>query len=228
MSSTEQQPNIEALQLLRVPFAPESISRLPKPTKRDNEKGKCNECGGWHGLPAVHLDYVGHADLTSRLLEVDPLWTWEPMGLTDQGLPVITVREKIATMWIRLTIAGVTRLGVGSCETNKPDVEKELIGDALRNAAMRFGAALDLWSKSERAAKANEDEESPKTKQQREPIVDLSGQVNDLCNTVPGFRDALRAVWKKDWGKANSVKESRVHEARALIDLLAQTLGGES
>ncbi|HEX7822877.1 MAG TPA: hypothetical protein VF463_19950 [Sphingobium sp.] len=23
--------------------------------------------------------------------------------------------------------------------------EKEVIGDALRNAAMRFGAALDLW-----------------------------------------------------------------------------------
>jgi hypothetical protein len=37
---------------------------------------------------------------------------------------------------------------------------KEAIGDALRNAAMRFGAALDLWAKSDlREAQA----EHPKT-----------------------------------------------------------------
>ena len=35
---------------------PATISKLPKPTKRENAKGKCDECGGWHGLPAVHLD----------------------------------------------------------------------------------------------------------------------------------------------------------------------------
>ena len=36
--------------------------------------------------------------------------------------------------------------------------EKEVIGDALRNAAMRFGAALDLWHKGQLHADEDEDE----------------------------------------------------------------------
>jgi hypothetical protein len=144
------------LEKLRTPFPPDQIHKLPKPTKKDATKGKCNECGGWHGLPAVHLDYVGHAERTARLLDVDPWWNWEPAGWTEHGTPRIDVRGGTATMWIKLNVAGVTRLGVGSCSANKDDVEKELIGDALRNAAMRFGAALDLWSKSERHTAASE------------------------------------------------------------------------
>ena len=34
-------------------------------------------------------------------------------------------------------------------EKSGGDAMKEIIGDALRNAAMRFGAALDLWHKGE-------------------------------------------------------------------------------
>lgn len=61
----------DAAKALREPFAAEVIGKLPKPTKADNPKGECRECGGWHGLPAVHLDYVGHAAATDRLLSVD-------------------------------------------------------------------------------------------------------------------------------------------------------------
>jgi len=144
------------LQKLREPFPAEQINQLPKPLKKDSPKGSCKECGGWHGLPAVHIDYVGHAELTARLLDVDPVWNWEPAAWTEDGEPKINVRGNTARMWIKLTVAGVTRLGVGTCSANKDDVEKELIGDALRNAAMRFGAALDLWSKSERHKDSNE------------------------------------------------------------------------
>ena len=121
---------------LREPFPPEVIGKLPKPTKADNKKGECRECGGWHGLPAVHLDYVGHAAATDRLLSVDPEWTWRPMALDDAGLPLIRNGE----LWILLTICGVTRPGVGDGKSTK-----EMIGDAIRNAAMHFGVALDLW-----------------------------------------------------------------------------------
>jgi hypothetical protein len=38
------------------------VSQLPQPTKRDNPRGHCNECGQKHGLPAVHLNYMGHAE----------------------------------------------------------------------------------------------------------------------------------------------------------------------
>lgn len=135
------------LALLRAPFPPNQISKLPKPTKRDAPKGRCAECGGYHGLPAVHLDYVGHAALTDRLLDADPAWTWEPLAMTPDGLPVL---DPFGGMWIKLTICGVTRLGYGHAgEKQGGDAIKEIIGDALRNAAMRFGAALDLWHKGD-------------------------------------------------------------------------------
>lgn len=130
--------------MLRAPFAPEQIGKLPKPTKRDNPKGKCKDCGGYHGLPAVHLDYVGHAAITDRLLQVDPEWSWKPMGVDERGLPLLDPK---GGLWIWLTICGVTRPGYGD-ETNGKGM-KEIIGDALRNGAMRFGVGLDLWSKED-------------------------------------------------------------------------------
>lgn len=89
----------------------------------------------------VKLDYVGHANVTRALLECDPGWTWEPVALNDDGLPAY---DKSGGLWIRLTVCGVTRLGYG----DGPD-PKQRISDALRNAAMRFGVALSLWSKEE-------------------------------------------------------------------------------
>ena len=106
---------------LRKPFPPESIGKLPK--------------GG------AMLDYVGHAAVTDRLLTVDPEWTWEPLALGPDGLPAV---DREGNLWIKLTICGVTRLGVGDGKS-----AKERIGDAIRNAGMRFGVALDLWAKED-------------------------------------------------------------------------------
>jgi hypothetical protein len=116
---------------LRAPFAPEQIGKLPK--------------GG------ALLDFVGHAAVTDRLLKADPMWNWEPLAFDDHGLPAFTrdAQAKPVGLWIKLTIGGVTRLGVGSVAANAFDAEKQLIGDALRNAAMRFGVALDLWTKED-------------------------------------------------------------------------------
>jgi hypothetical protein len=141
------------LSKLREPFPADQIHKLPKPLRRDAEKGYCRECNSNHGLPALHLDYVGHAEVTARLLDVDPLWNWEPAAVGADGLPALSrdSQGRVVGMWIRLTIAGVTRLGYGSVDPGVGDAEKQLIGDAIRNAAMRFGVALDLWSKSERA-----------------------------------------------------------------------------
>lgn len=137
------------LEELRKPFPPETVGLLPKPRAKDSQKGRCDECGGWHGLPAVHLDFVGHAAVTDRLLSVDPCWTWEPVGYDAQGLPAL---DREGNLWIRLTVCGVTRLGVG----DGPSM-KERIGDALRNAAMRFGVALSLWTKDELESGYKED-----------------------------------------------------------------------
>lgn len=106
---------------LRKPFEPQQIGKLPKGN--------------------VMLDYVGHAAATDRLLAVDAAWSWEPFALDQHGLPAL---DAAGNLWIRLTICGVTRPGVGDGKTMK-----ERVGDAIRNSAMRFGVALDLWAKED-------------------------------------------------------------------------------
>lgn len=135
------------LENLLKPFSANEINKLPKPYSKDSPKSNCKECGGYHGLPAAHLDYVGHAALTKRLLETDLAWSWEPVAFGDDGLPKL---DSQGGLWIRLTVCGVTRLGYGDSQGKPgPNAIKEAIGDALRNAGMRFGAALDLWHKGD-------------------------------------------------------------------------------
>ena len=141
----EAKEQLAALAALRAPFEKHQINLLPKPFKSDSTKGTCKECGGYHGLPAAHLEYVGHAALTARLLDVDPMWTWEPLGYDASGLPAL---DKDGGLWIKLTVCGVSRLGYGDAQGKTgANAHKERIGDALRNAGMRFGAALELWHK---------------------------------------------------------------------------------
>ena len=122
--------NAESAHKLREPFPPELIGKLPK--------------GG------TMLDFVGHAAVTDRLLQADPDWSWEPMARMEDGSPIVVTDPKMLSagstmgLWIRLTVCGVTRPGFGDGKNIK-----ECISDALRNAAMRFGVALDLWSKQD-------------------------------------------------------------------------------
>jgi hypothetical protein len=106
---------------LRAPFPASVIGKLPKGN--------------------TVLDYVGHAAVTDRLLTVDPEWSWEPLAYDEQGLPAY---DRAGGLWIKLTVLGTTRFGYG----DGPD-PKQRIGDAIRNASMRFGVALDLWTKGE-------------------------------------------------------------------------------
>lgn len=155
---------------LRAPFDAGAIGKLPRvwcyqcreaiKAKRHNcdqhRKVKCNECGNSMTDAHLHLDYIGHAAVTDRLLSVDPAWTWEPVALGQDGLPAL---DRNGGLWIRLTVAGVTRLGYGDAEGKQGgSAVKEAIGDALRNASMRFGVALDLWHKGDLHA---DDEPAP-------------------------------------------------------------------
>ncbi len=108
---------------LREPFPPQLVSKLPK--------------------AGLMLDYVGHAATTDRLLQVDPSWTWVPMAVDADGAPIF---DEHGGLWIWLTVCGVRRPGYGEPGRIGP---KEAIGDAIRNAAMRFGVALDLWAKED-------------------------------------------------------------------------------
>lgn len=144
----------KGLELLREPFPDHQVRMKPQGTKAQNtcpptEKKNCDICGGWHHPRVAHLAYVGHAAVTDRLLDADPAWSWEPMTFRD-GLPAF---DATGGLWIRLTVCGMTRIGYGhaAMSDNKEigSREKEVIGDAIRNAAMRFGAALELWHKGD-------------------------------------------------------------------------------
>lgn len=105
---------------------------------------------GRGGGPA--LSYLGHADTTRALIEADPAWTWEPMAYEADGSPALE-RDGSGNpigMWAWITVCGVRRPCYGSCEPGKREAVKELIGDCIRNGAMRFGVAGGLWSKADR------------------------------------------------------------------------------
>ena len=93
------------------------------------------------------LDYVGHADVTLMLLAIDP--AFEYGWVEDNGIMAIEETKDLYVLNGWLTLHGVTRKGVGTCEKRKQEYHKELIGDLLRNCAMRFGVATNLWSRAE-------------------------------------------------------------------------------
>lgn len=171
------------LALLRKPFPANQISYLPK--------------GG------MKLAYVGHAALTDRLLDADPAWSWEPLAMGDGGLPVM---DEMGGMWIKLTVCGVTRLGYGHAGSKTGgDAIKEVIGDALRNAAMRFGAALDLWHKGELHA---ESEKSAAEPMPAEVVADWCSYIEE-SSTVEDA--ALRA--EEAMKAATEVKDRDAYQA---------------
>lgn len=218
---------VQRLKKLREPFPPNQISKLPKETKTQADERKtnmamgvkCKLCGGWHHKNAVHLDYVGHAALTDRLLDVDPLWNWEPVTRTPDGAPAL---DNNKGMWIKLTVCDQTRLGYGHAEGKTGgDAIKEVIGDALRNAAMRFGAALDLWHKGDLHADDAEPEPAPQPARlalprRDEPTPfdpdfdpeDEASKVGDIIRGC-GTAEALAAFWTtprvQEFLKANPI-----------------------
>lgn len=150
---------LAGLEALRAPFPPEAIAKRPtiscggcrdagEKVCSTHTKASCQGCGQYVTTAHKHLDYVGHAEATDRLLSVDLTWNWEPVARDDRGLPVLDVD---GGMWILLTVCGMTRMGYGDAVGKRAGTTatKEIIGDAIRNAGMRFGMALDLWAKTD-------------------------------------------------------------------------------
>lgn len=210
--------DVEVLKKLAEPFPKDEVNLLPKQVNRDDKvKGVCKKdsgfsadgvyCGGWHAK-SVHLDYVGHAALTARLLEIDPLWDWEPLAYDDHGLPMF---DTDGGLWIKLTVGGITRLGYGSADGKKGgNAVKEIIGDALRNAAMRRGAALDLWKKTDKR------DAQVKLGTQPEPAAPVDDvTVAEWVETLSSATSLteLARLWKEA-GQSGSTRDVRVVKAK--------------
>jgi hypothetical protein len=144
---------------LRAPFPKEQIQKLPT--------------GG------LQLDYVSHAWVTDRLLQVDPTWTWEPVAFDADGLPKF---DENGGLWIKLTVCGVTRYGYGEPQgRDKFDARKGAISNALRVAACRFGVALDLWAKE---APAENTKLTPYAKSTSKATKDLSTATQKMIERI--------------------------------------------
>lgn len=244
---------MSAAEILRKPFPAEHIGKLPRVTcpkcsDKNNRSGKCDEhekrkCGVCQAFVSerhIHLDYVGHADVTSRLLEADPEWEWRPKltdpdpaalaaaiatnnpdivrMVTDNAPPKFETDERgnPVGLWIVLTVGGVARLGFGSCPSGQNDAEKVLIGDALRNAAMRFGVALDLWAKGDRADPSAENPSGSGGQVQRrsQQAASRSRQQDQDAETIPQAPAEPDPAVTAEWdAKAKEITEPRDADA---------------
>lgn len=218
------------LALLTKPFDSDEIEKLPKQMRKDDQdKGKCERgtrysadgyfCGGWHAR-SLHLDYVGHAGITDRLNQVDPMWTWEPMALTPNGTPYMSD----GGMWGKLTVLGVTRIGYGDPGGKTgPNAVKETIGDFLRNAAMRFGVGTYLWSKSEAAAAkkiAEEEHSDDSPVPQSRPPEPQGPNWQQLFRAAVGNKQKLEAL--RNQGKQAGAPEQLFTEINKALAALAE------
>ena len=223
---------------LREPFPAEMVGKLPRLTCKacresrsrvcdEHSKSKCSNCHNFISTAHIDLDYVGHAATTDRLLAVDPEWTWTALGTDERGNPAIVSGlgepDEPICLWINLTVCGVTRPGFGSGKT-----AKIAIGDAIRNAAMRFGVALDLWAKEDLHASAGE----PSTSQpSRETDPGTEGDPSSPAeNPAEKARKAQAARSQKKAtvtqiakidaliGKAAGARDKTEDEARAAIE----------
>lgn len=189
---------LAGLRRLLEPFPASQIQQLPQ--------------GG------IKLDYVSHGNVTKRLLEVDPFYDWQPLAFDDQGLPLF---DENGGLWIRLTVLGVTRLGYGEPQgRDKYDAKKGCVSNALRNAAMRFGVALDLWARETPDADAHS-HQPIKTDAQRaaNPEPMSSGHKNaatdkqlKLISDLVNGATAVVVEWKENQGISTPLTSAQASE----------------
>lgn len=139
----------------------------------------------------TQLDYMGHADVTLALLQIDPLFDYGWLCKEDGSMLINKMGDLyVLEGWV--TVLGHTRRGIGTCEARKSEIHKELIGDLLRNCGMRFGVATTLWSKAERH-------------EWGVPQDAFAGKALEILREVtkdflPDQRAALRSWWAEEFG----------------------------
>lgn len=220
---------------LRAPFDPEQIGKLPKVNCGDcsNKDRKCDKhvkricrvCKAYVSTQHIHVDYVGHAHVTERLLNVDPLWSWEPLAIDNAGLPATDANGGI---WMKLTVGGHTRIGYGHANGKRGgDAVKEAIGDGIRNAAMRFGVALDLWKK-EAPAPVSDVPDRQVERPAQTPVdraKELRGQIAAIGKTAGKTVDEVAGDFAT-WSRGTDIRSASVPVLAEYKDYL-QNGGGQ-
>lgn len=222
---------LHQLEMLRAPFPPEEWEKRPQPMFKGawdgGRKQKCDECGGWHVLEnTVHLEYIGHAGVTKRFLEVDPLWSWKPLARDENGLPKF---DKFGGLWIKLTICGVTRLGYGDAvgKDASSTAVKEIVGDGLRNAGMRFGVALEFWSKVDRHEGKNPDVRGalPPRAENQDALDELASICNEHGYSTEYVATRFAEEHEAQWIRTAESEAIRVFGQKLIAEAIAEPAG---
>lgn len=222
---------------LRAPFDRKKVGKLPKVWCADcrdkrkvcseHKRQKCGTCKAFISSAHLHVDFVGHADVTDRLLSVDPAWNWEPLGFDSFGSPAF---DGNGGLWIKLTIGDVSRLGYGHADGKTGgDAVKEAIGDAIRNAAMRFGVALDLWRKE--TVVAEDDVPAREVERPAQTLEERKSELRSQIIAVSRRKGREKVETIEDHFTAwSGEKKLRIHTAstEALAEYLAHIQAGTS
>lgn len=217
-------PDLEVLAQLREDFTARMIGKKPKITCRacskadervcgNHKKSWCKKCRQTITVEHMDIDFVGHAHVTQRLLDVDPLWNWEPLATDPHtGAPLL---DHNGGLWIKLTVGGVTRIGYGGADGKKgDDAVKEAISDAIKTTAMRFGVALKLWQK--------ESEEEPETPRQARAQARATAktQAEEIEQQKAAVRGEIAAEGAlRGWNAAQTADEFTLWSGEQKLDI---------
>jgi hypothetical protein len=91
---------------------------------------------------------------------------------------------------------------------------KERIGDALRNAAMRFGAALDLWHKGDLHKDQNEEDEPQAVKGLAPRDLQRHHHAIKSAQDIDALKTAYTAGYKAAHAVNDKVAEEVLLEAK--------------
>lgn len=139
------------------------------------------------------------------------------MSMNDYGQPLLVTDEqdRPVGMWIYLHVCGVRRPAYGSCLPGKGEAIKELIGDAIRNGAMRFGVALSLWSSS------HPEKDPPKARKKATPLPTPVPEAHHEKEAGKGAYEALVA----DHGKELVNGAMAIHGVARFSELTPERVG---
>ena len=214
----------------------------------DHKKQWCDTCR--QSLTEAHTDlaYVGHADVNERLDLVDPEWSWRPLNFSVpeelMGKAVVESPEMFMRvleahapkydneggLWIIMAIHNddgvpVQRIGYGDAPGKRgSSAIKEIIGDAIRNAAMRYGVARYLWSRSEIALATAGRPAEKKTQQRRTQPAKQTPPPAKSDGVSPAQVIAQTAFEYSRQGSGKTIEELRkdCHEKASAAKLLRE------
>lgn len=178
----------------------EVITQLSAPLTKEEIK----ERYGWKDKATgkvVNVEYIEWSTVIRRLNDTYPAWSMKIIDM--QQLKGFVKCE------VELTIAGITRPGVGTLDGDDETAWKGAASDALKRAAAMFGVALELYEKAGEVREAGASKEDSVATQNQIKFI------NDLCDKQD--KDSVK-LSKRLFNK--DLKDLRYSEASKMIDEL--------